>query len=123
MPLAWRSGDWSSGAPSCARGGSSSTASSGLRDEKPPLGESAIAPARAERPPQPKQQADLIVTGQVGKVYTNTDPADVNSIVEIEVRSIEKGQGVRPGQILDARCFQRRRDAPRVPAAYGHHQV
>jgi hypothetical protein len=81
------------------------------------------APARAERPPEPKPQADLIVTGQVGKVYTNTDRADINFIVEIEVRSTEKGQAIQPGQILDARCFQRRPDAPRVPAAYGHHQV
>jgi hypothetical protein len=80
-------------------------------------------PVRAERPPEPKQDADLIVTGQVGKVYTNTDATDVNYIVEIEVRSTQKGQAVQPGQILDARCFQRRRDAPRVPAAYGHHQV
>ena len=32
-------------------------------------------------------------------------------------------KAVQPGQVLDARCFQRRRDAPRVPAAYGHQQV
>jgi hypothetical protein len=77
----------------------------------------------AERPPEPKPQADLIVTGEVGKVYVNTDSANINYIVEIEVRAVEKGQGIEPGQALDARCFQRRRDAPRVPAAYGHHQV
>jgi PDZ domain len=80
-------------------------------------------PARAERPPEPKQEADLIVTGRAGKVYNNTDSADVNCIVEIEVQSTQKGPAAQPGQILDARCFQRRRDAPRVPAAYGHHQV
>jgi hypothetical protein len=79
--------------------------------------------ARAERPPESKSQADLIVTGRVGKVYTNTDAADLNYIVEIEIQSIQKGQGVQPGQVLDARCFQRRPDAPRVPAAYGHRQV
>jgi hypothetical protein len=77
----------------------------------------------AERPPEPKQDADLIVTGRVGKVYTNIDSANVNYIVEIEVQSTQKGQAFPPGQILDARCFQRQRDAPRVPAAYGHHQV
>jgi hypothetical protein len=81
------------------------------------------APSRAERPPERKEDADLIVTGRVGKVYTNTDPANVNFIVEIEVQSTQKGQAFPSGQILDASCFQRRRDAPRVPAAYGHHQV
>jgi membrane-associated protease RseP (regulator of RpoE activity) len=79
--------------------------------------------SRAERPPEPKQDADLIVTGRVGKVYTNTDSVNVNFIVEIEVQTTQKGQAFPSGQILDARCFQRRRDAPRVPAAYGHHQV
>jgi hypothetical protein len=81
------------------------------------------APSRAERPPERKEDADLVVTGRVGKVYTNTDPANVNFIVELEVQSTQKGQALPSGQILDARCFQRRRDAPRVPAAYGHHQV
>jgi hypothetical protein len=81
------------------------------------------APAAAERPSEPKPQADLIVTGQVGKVYTNIDPDNVNFVVEIAVRAVEKGQGIPSGQILDARCFQRRPEAPRIPAAYGHHQV
>jgi hypothetical protein len=51
------------------------------------------ASARAERPPEPKHQADLIVTGQVGKVYTNTDSADVNYIVEIEGPIDREGPG------------------------------
>jgi hypothetical protein len=81
-----------------------------------------VTPAQAERPPEPKKDADLVVTGRVAKVYTNIDEANVNHIIEIEVASTEKGQAIESGQILDARCFQRRRDAPRVPAAFGHHQ-
>ena len=57
----------------------------------PPESHLLATPARAKRPPEPKQEADLIVTGQVGKVYTNTDSADVNHVIEIEVRSTQKG--------------------------------
>ena len=53
------------------------------------------------------------MTGKVRKVYTNTDPANVNYIVEIAVDAVERGEGVAPGQILDARCFRRRPEAPR----------
>ena len=61
------------------------------------------ASARAERPPEPKAQADLIVTGQVGKVDSHTDPTDINYLIEIEVRSIDKRLGSRSWADGDSR--------------------
>ncbi|MBX6314658.1 MAG: PDZ domain-containing protein [Isosphaeraceae bacterium] len=79
------------------------------------------AVACAERPPERKEDAALVVTGRVGKVYTNVDAVEENYIIEIQVEAVERGRGARAGETVDARIFRRRPDAPRVPAAYGHH--
>ncbi|HEV3165221.1 MAG TPA: PDZ domain-containing protein [Isosphaeraceae bacterium] len=80
-------------------------------------------PGWAERPPERKEEAALVVTGQVEKVYTNVDEANINQIVAIRIDSVERGKGFNPGDLLDARCFRRKPNAPRIPAAYGHHDL
>ena len=52
--------------------------------------------AWAKRLSQPQQEANLIFTGQVGNVHTITDSANVNLVIEIDVRFTEKGRRASP---------------------------
>jgi hypothetical protein len=82
-----------------------------------------VSAAPADRPPEPKAEATLVVTGTVGKVYANTDLENINYIVEIRIETVEKGAGFKAGDIVDVRCFQRKESAPLVPAAHGHQDL
>jgi hypothetical protein len=50
-------------------------------------------PVLAELSPEPKLQAELLVTSVVGKRYTNTDSVQVNYLLEIERVHELKRQG------------------------------
>jgi membrane-associated protease RseP (regulator of RpoE activity) len=78
---------------------------------------------RAERPPEPKNSADLILTGTVERLYSSTDAVENHYIAAIRIQSVNQGTGVVVGGLVDARFFQRRPDAPQIPAAYGHKDV
>jgi membrane-associated protease RseP (regulator of RpoE activity) len=88
--------------------------------------------ARAERPPEPKGEASLIVTGMVRGVYQEVQPQEIHYVVEITTEQAAAGTTPRdpgpvavpePGAPVYVHVFQRRADAPRVPAAYGHKAI
>jgi len=85
--------------------------------------------ARAEMPPQPKEQATLIVEGVVRQVFRSVRATRIDYLFEIQVRSAQVGSAaetpfdvslLRSGDMIYALAFQRRRDAPRVPGPVGY---
>ena len=79
--------------------------------------------AFAERPPESQDDATHVVVGEVEAVYVLEDRSNRNYVVKIVVEKLERGTGFEEGDAFFAECFQRRRDAPRIPAAYGHRAV
>ncbi|MGC3965944.1 MAG: hypothetical protein QM775_00815 [Pirellulales bacterium] len=80
-------------------------------------------PALAERPPETEEDATHIVVGEVEGVYVLDTHEQHNYVVKIVVERVEKGDGVQPGDAFYAECFQRKRNAPQIPAPYGHTSV
>jgi hypothetical protein len=85
--------------------------------------------AHAEMPPQPKEQATLIVEGVVRQTFHSVRATRIDMLFEIQVRSAQVGgtpetplEGPVPktGELLYVLAFQRRRDAPRVPGPVGY---
>jgi len=74
----------------------------------------------AERPPETTDDADIVVTGRVEKVYARDSRDNKHYIVEILVDRVERGDSVKPDSTLYVSCFQRKKTAPRTPAASGH---
>lgn len=79
--------------------------------------------AFAERPPQERGEASHVVVGHVERIFTDEGRSEIGYIVAIRIESVERGDGWKPEQLFYAYCFQRKRSAPRVPAAYGHKHV
>jgi PDZ domain len=85
--------------------------------------------ARAEMPPQLKEQATLFVEGVVRQTFRSVRATRIDYLFEIQVRSARAGgspetpfEGTlpKPGDLVYALAFQRRRDAPRVPGPVGY---
>jgi hypothetical protein len=88
-----------------------------------------VTSARAEMPPQPKEQATLIVEGVVRQVFRSMRTTRIDFLFEIQVRTARLGSApetpfdvstLRSGDMIYALAFQRRRDAPRVPGPVGY---
>jgi serine protease Do len=93
----------------------------------------AAAPiALAEMPPQPKEQATLVVEGLVRESFRSVRSTRIDSLFEIEVRSAQPGRAPsspleglppRPGDLIYVLAFQRRPDAPQVPGPVGYRDL
>jgi hypothetical protein len=79
--------------------------------------------ALAERPVEKTDAASHIVTGTVSKVFHHDSPENAEFLVQIKIRSIEKGAGYGKGDYIFAYAYQRKADAPRVPASSGHSSI
>ncbi len=86
-----------------------------------------LAPAAlAERPPQFRDKADLVVVGKVKKITTTESKFGGNGIrtsytAEVVVDRVEKGKGARAGDTIKVHWFHvTRRPTRPFPGAYGH---
>ncbi len=78
----------------------------------------AVLPAAAERPPLDAAGLDAesthVLTGTVKAVYSRdvqsnlygAGTVETQSVLEIEVEAVEKGDGVKPRDVVYARCWQ-----------------
>lgn len=95
-----------------------------------------ISPAsRGELPPQPKEEAPLVVEGAVREVFRSVRRTRIDYLVAIEVRSArlrppveeeEPGGEVREpkvGEVVYVRAFRRRADAPALPGPVGYRAI
>ena len=82
-----------------------------------------VSPVQAERPPESPEDATHVVVGQVESVFSYETRSDVHYVVKIVIDQVEKGDGYQAGDAFYAECFQRKKSAPRIPAAYGHQSV
>jgi hypothetical protein len=86
------------------------------------------APGQAERKFEKKEGATNVVTGKVVHVYSRTtgrgDLVYTHYILELQVDSVEKGQGFNAGEVLYVRCFKRTKSPqPAPPGAAGHRYI
>ncbi len=79
--------------------------------------------ACGERPPESRDDATHVVVGQVAGVYSYQDESNTHYVIKLEVQKVERGAGVAEQDLFYAECFQRKKSAPRIPAAYGHKAV
>jgi hypothetical protein len=81
----------------------------------------------APRSPDELAKAKTIVVGKINAAYRETTRSaeweDHHGVVEIAVESVERGEGVKPGDIIFARFWNRywigKKDPP--PYGTGHH--
>lgn len=80
----------------------------------------------AERPPQPRAKADLVVTGKVEKITTREkawggDGISTSYVARVKIDKVEKGTGVKDGDLIDVNWYRVTRSPTRPFAgAYGH---
>jgi hypothetical protein len=84
------------------------------------------ATARAERPPQVREEARLIVSGTVQKITVETFPFGNDGLrsdytANVLIDAVQKGKQVKPQQTLAVSWFQiTKRPTQPMPGAYGH---
>ena len=81
-------------------------------------------------PDQLQNEATHVVTGTVKAAYSRDvetrrqgpGTVETHTVLEIEVDAVEKGGGVRPGDVIYARCWRVKKsgEGPRPPGAGGH---
>ena len=62
--------------------------------------------AFAERAPEERRQATHVVIGKVEGVYVRKADGTLHYVVEIVIEKIEKGDGLKVGEMLYVRCYQ-----------------
>src|SRR5690242_6897450 len=85
-----------------------------------------VSAALAERPPQPRDKADLVVAGKVKMITAKEskwfgDGIQTNYTAEVVVSKVEKGKGAKPGDTIKVNWYRVTRTPSKPPpAAYGH---
>jgi hypothetical protein len=80
---------------------------------------------RAERPPEPRAKADVVITGKVVKVTTKDskffgDGVSTDFTATVKVEKVEKGD-VNVGDTVEVRWYAVTKSPSKPPpAAYGH---
>jgi hypothetical protein len=86
----------------------------------------AAASVYAERRPEERSEADLVVVGTVSKITAKRDKFGPDGTVTryaavVEVKKVEHGKAVRPGQTITVTWSHvTKRPGKPFPAAYGH---
>jgi hypothetical protein len=79
----------------------------------------------AERVPQQRKEADLVVVGTIKKITSTEskffdDGIQTNYTAEVAVEKVEKGKGVKPGQTIKVGWYRVTKSPSKPPpAAYG----
>ena len=60
----------------------------------------------AERAPEDRRQATHVVVGKVEGVYVRKVDGTLHYVVEIAIEKIEKGYGLKVGEMFYVRCYQ-----------------
>jgi hypothetical protein len=66
----------------------------------------ATAVAWADRPHQRRDEANVVVTGEVRAVYARQSQYNRHYVVEIFIFEVERGAGFRSGETLSVVCYQ-----------------
>ena len=77
--------------------------------------------AHAERPPQPRANADVVLTGAVEAVAETWDFETDHFTVSVRVDGAERGAS--PGELFAVNCFRWSRPFPGANGASGHRGV
>ncbi|MFO0845232.1 MAG: hypothetical protein U0797_23095 [Gemmataceae bacterium] len=86
----------------------------------------ALPMARAERPPERREDADAVVVGKVKKVATKMeefggDGVATHFTAEVEVAKVDKGEGLKAGQTIRVKWFRVTKTPTKpIAGAFGH---
>lgn len=90
----------------------------------------AVAPAGAERPPEPRESADHVITGVIEDIHTERSSfgsgclgsgTQTHYTARIKVDEVEKGTGIQPAKTIEVRWYHVTRKPLDPPVgAYGH---
>src|ERR1700761_8996695 len=75
---------------------------------------------RAEMPPQNRDEAPVALTGIVESIDANWESNKTTYHIYVRVSQIDRGQGLRAGELFGVTCFKRPPSAARMPTAMGH---
>jgi hypothetical protein len=67
-----------------------------------------VGPVKADRPVQKRSRADYVLTGLVTAVYSHDTKGYRQFIVEVRVEKVQKGAGLKKGDLFRAFCYQRK---------------
>jgi hypothetical protein len=82
--------------------------------------------AQAERRPEQRDQADLVVTGKISQITPKSekfgsDGTVVHYSADVDVKQVEHGKGIKPGQTLTVTWLHvTKRPSKPFAGAYGH---
>src|SRR5215468_811988 len=85
-----------------------------------------VLPALAERPPQFRKDAKLVVVGTVEKITSEDKKFGVDGVyatytAKVKVSKVEKGDGAKVGDVIDVTWFHvTKRPSRLLAGAYGH---
>ena len=85
-----------------------------------------LVPAFAARIPEDKKDASHVVVGTVSDVFKSVGEKYTGYVVLLKLESIEKGEGLKAGELLYTYCYQRnpiKGDGPVEPGSIGHSSV
>lgn len=77
--------------------------------------------ARAERPPQNRDEAPIALTGTVESISTSWDLSRFK--VYVRVAQIDRGPTIQTGDLFEVSCFQTPRTQLNKPGARGHASI
>jgi hypothetical protein len=72
------------------------------------VGTAVTGSARAARPNESREIADLVVVGPVTAVYVQDTEGYLNYIVEMRLEQTVRGDGLRKGDTFRAYCYKRK---------------
>ena len=82
-----------------------------------------VSDSLAERPVESIKVASHTITGTVTYVFTRDGAENHKYAVLIQIDGVEKGEGFKKNEYIYAYAYQRKADAPRVPASNGHSAI
>lgn len=81
------------------------------------------SPAQADRAPDDRGTARYVLDGIVESVEKSADGEHDWYLVRIKVAKVERGEGVKAGDVFKATCYALARPKPKSFASGGHNAV
>lgn len=79
-----------------------------------------VATTNADRAPDDRKSAKFVIEGVVESVEKSEDGEHDWYLVRIRIQKVEKGEGLKVGEVLKATCYRLVRPKPKTLASPGH---
>jgi hypothetical protein len=83
----------------------------------------AACAGRADRAPDDRGTAKFVLDGVVESVESSKDGEHDWYVVAVRVKKVDKGDGIKPGDLFKVSCYRLTRPKPKTFASVGHDGV